>query len=440
MSRRGQMETIGLVMLVAITVLGVVAVVAVAGPALEDAERATAVQRAEQSLSLLDSQASMVALGQTESQSVSLAGAGGGTYRVAPDAGRITVYREDGDGNQLGSPIVNASLGAVLYENGDATLAYQGGGVWRSRGAGSVMLSPPEFNYEGATLTLPVVRVTGGVTAATGAPTAGVSPNGVDISKFPTSGLSNPLENGTVVVRVESEFYRGWSQYFRERSTGNVTVTPSENRVELELISRGSGGEFSLDEDPYELRGIGGTSPVSSFSFTLKPGKGSKFNDLDWALVADDGAQRFEVSLGGGNPCQTSEPPVTVRFEDGGTTYEWQNNSAWAQTGSSFTYSCDGNTPTLAFNIAGDTNLTYTGGTSPLANNSVGAVVNNYLSEMGPNVDLSVTSKGKKDPPGNSGSTDLDASSTNIEYNSSSSSQILTYLHVTENAVNVSLT
>jgi flagellin-like protein len=438
MSRRGQTETLGLVMLVAITVLGVVSVVAVAGPALDDAEEASAVQRAEQSLSLLDSRVSLVALGGTDSQSVSLAGASGGTYRVLPDAGRITVYREDEDGNRIGSPIVNTSLGAVLYENGATTVAYQGGGVWRTRGSGAVMLSPPEFNYQGATLTLPVVRVTGEEASSSGAPTASISPNAVDVQKFPTAGTSNPLENGTVVVRVESEYARGWAQYFRERSTGNLSVTPSENRVELALVSRGSGGDFSLSEDPFELRGVGGSQPISEFAFTLVSGKGSKFNDLDWSLVADDGAQRFEVNLGGGNPCQTSEPEVTVLFEDGGTTHEWENTSAWEQTGSSFTYSCDGNTPTLAFDLTGETKLTYTGGSSPLSNDSVGAIVNNYVSEMGPNVALTITSKGKTNPPGNSGSTDLDASTVSIGYNSSSG-RILTYLHVTENAVNVSV-
>lgn len=445
MGTRGQAETIGLVLLLAITVAGVAATVAIAGSALEGAEQSTSVQRAEQSLSLLDARAALVALGQTDGQTVDLSGSNGGEYRVDPDAGRMTVIRQDSDGDQVGSPIVNTTLGALVYENGDSRVAFQGGGVWRTSGRGAEMVSPPEFNYQDATLTLPVIRVTGGEATFSGSPSARVelNPAATNLSKFPSATRQNPLENGTAVVSVESEYYRGWETYFRERSTGNVSVYPEEQRVELELIARGEGGAYSLGESPIELRGLGEGQPVQSLSFELHPNKNSNFNDLDWALVADDGgSDRFEVAIGGGNPCKGDQNDVTVTYENGGTTHVWENTSAWRESGSSFTYSCSGagdNEPTLEFDLTGDTNLTYQGGPSPLSNDSVGYVVNHYLGEMGPNLDLKVTSKGKNNPPGNSGSTNLEMSTVDVEYNSSSD-RVLTFLHVTENSVNVTFT
>jgi hypothetical protein len=442
---RGQSETIGLVLLLGITVLGVTSVVAFAAPALDSAEEATNAQRVEQSLSQLDSRTAVVALGQTDSQSVSLSNSRSGTYHVNPDAGRISVVRLDENGSQVGDPIVNTTMGEVVYESGDTRVAFQGGGVWRTSGRGAEMLSPPEFNYQGATLTLPVIRVGGDASRFAGAPRARVTADAVDVSKFPTANKSNPLTNGTVVVRVDTEYYRGWEQFFRERSTGNVSVNESTGQVELELVARGAGGSYTLEQTPIELRGLGDDEPIETLEFSLHPNKESSFNDLHWALVADDGGtDRFEFGLDGGNPCKggSDGPTVTATYEDGGTVHEWGDDSAWTEgedSASSFTYECDGDEPTLNFDLAGDTNLTYqSAGSPPLSNNSTGYIVNTYLAEMGPNVDLQVTSKGKNDPPGKSASTDLDASTVDVEYDSSSG-RVLTFLHVTDNAVNVTL-
>ena len=442
MDARGQSETIGMVLLLAITVASVGVVVTVAGSALDSAEHSTSVQRAEQSLSLLDARGALVALGQTSGQTVSLSGSADGSYEVRPDAGHISVIRQDGNGSQVGDPILNASLGAVVYENGDSTVAYQGGGVWRSMGAGSRMVSPPEFNYQDATLTLPLVRVTGGETAVAGKPTARVTPNAVDVAKFPTGSQTNPLSNGTVVVTVQSDYYRGWASFFEDRSTGNVSVDEASETVELELISRGTGGGFTLQETPVKLRGLGNDEPIDSLEFTLEPNKASSFNDLDWSVVVDDGgSERFEVNVAGANPCKGKESTITISYTDGGTTHEWQNEGAFTQNGSTYSYSCGGDkgdTPTLHLDLTGPTNVTYQGGTSPLSNDATGYVVNHYLSKLGPNVDLETETKGKNNAPGNSEGVDLEASTGSVEY-SSSSSRVVTFLHVTENAINVTL-
>lgn len=439
MESRGQSETIGVVMLLAITVLGMGVVVAVGTGALETAQQSTAVDRAAQSMSLLDARTALVALGRADSQSVSLAGSADGRYEVEPDTGRITVRRET---NTSTTEYVNTTLGSVVYENGDRTIAYQGGGVWRSYGNGSTMVSPPEFNYQDATLTLPVIRVGGGSSSVSGGPTAKVRPNRGDtnLSVFPNEDRRNPLSNGTVVVTVHSEYYRGWANYFEERTLGNVTVYPDAEKVELELIARGSGGDFALRESPIRLRGMADDDPIQSLEFTLEPSKNSKFNDLDWSLVADEGdGERFEFNVAGGNPCQTGDPTVTITYSNDTTTHQWQNESAFTQGGSTYGYSCDGNTPTLYFDLTNDTSLPYEGGSAPLANDSTGHLFNHYLEKMGPNVDLEVETKTGNNAPGNSASVDLDASGGSLQY-ASSDERVVTFLHITRNTVNVTLT
>jgi hypothetical protein len=443
MESRGQSETIGVVLLLGITVLGMGVVVAVGTGALDTAQQSSAVDRAAQSMSLLDARSALVALGRADSQSVSLAGSSDGSYEVRPDTGRITVSRVTNNTTQ--GPLVNTTLGSVVYENGQQSVAYQGGGVWRSYDGGSTMVSPPEFNYQDATLTLPVIRVAGGASSVAGEPTANIRPNAAktNLSVFPSS--QNPLSNGTVVVTVHSEYYRGWANYFEQRTQGNVTVNHDEKSVALELVARGSGGEFRLTESPIQLRGMAGDSPIQSLEFTLESGKGSKFSDLDWSLVADSGgSKRFEFNVAGGNPCKNNPklPTVTLTYENGTTTHTWQNQSTFTADGSTYSYSCSGpkgETPTFHLDLTNDTSLPYEGASPPLGNDSTGYLVNEYLERMGPNVDLAIETKTGKKAPGNSASVDLDTSTGALEY-SSSDERVVTFLHVTRNTVNVTLT
>jgi flagellin-like protein len=437
MDARGQSEVVGVVLLIGITVIGVAVVVAVAGGALESAQGESADQRAEQSMSLFDARSALVALGRSGGQSVSMARSEGGTYEVRPDTGRMIVAKAT---NNSTTEYVNTTLGSVVYERGDTEVAYQGGGVWRSTGAGAEMVSPPEFNYQDATLTLPVVVVAGGADSAVGGPSARVQPDSIGDPIFPDATRTNPLEDGNVTVTVESEYFRGWASFFRQRTTGDVTVDSANQSVELDLIARGTGGGFTLEETPLELRGLASDDPIDDLTFNLEPSKSSDFSDLDWSLVADNGgSERFELNLQGANVCNDKQPEVTLEYTDDGTTHTWENNSAFSENGSTYSYSCDADDdPTIHLDLTGPTNLTYQGASAPVSNNSTGPLVDHILSEMGPNVDLKILSKGKTVAPGNSGSTDLAASTGSIEY-SSSGSRVVTFLHVTKNTVNVTL-
>lgn len=230
--RTGQSETLAVLLLVALTVVGGGTVLVFGASAIDDATTAVDVGKAEHAMTQLDSKASLVAHGSSPSQRVDFGRAGRGTTAVDENSGRMTVRIVNGtDGNET---ILDEQLGTVTYDHGTTTLAYQGGGVWRQDGNGSTMISPPEFHYQRGTLTLPLVRVR----------SDGVSDRSVRITqpaptdgRFPNATRSNPLTKGRVVVTVRSDYYRAWGTYFEERTSGDVSYDHANRSATIELIT-----------------------------------------------------------------------------------------------------------------------------------------------------------------------------------------------------------
>lgn len=231
---RAQSEVIGVVLLLGLTITAVGITVALGSTALADVQSSADVQRIEGAMTQVDSKASLVAHGGSTSQRVRLDPGRSADVRVDGDAGvmRIEVEAENEAGD-LETVTENVTLGAMIYERGDERVAYQGGGVWRSNGDGSWMVSPPEFHYRGDTLTLPLVTIDG-VDGRLGdaAVVTGRSehPEGL----FPSENVSNPLLGGNVTITVESEYAEAWGRFFDTRTRANVTqVSPTEVRVAL---------------------------------------------------------------------------------------------------------------------------------------------------------------------------------------------------------------
>ncbi|WP_379690278.1 DUF7289 family protein [Halomicroarcula sp. GCM10025817] len=254
---RGQSEIFGVVLLFAIVVFGVLAVVvggtAVIGELRVDAE----VSAAERSLATFDSEASAVALGNSPSREVDLGlTANDGELRSHDSSWlRVDVYN-DTDGTT--TEVVNATLGTVEYENDGTTVASQGGGVWRSDGQGSVMLSRPELHYRDRTLTMPLVVVDGDPALQSDVQ---ITRTGEPVRHYPnaTSGLENRPAGGTVTVTVKSEYYEAWGRYLeaetdaivtydhaRSQVTGLFLVLPGRAALDAGLIATSNNGELAI--------------------------------------------------------------------------------------------------------------------------------------------------------------------------------------------------
>jgi hypothetical protein len=338
---RGQ-ATIGYAIVIGIALIGTVTVVALGATALTDIQTSSGTGAAEQVMTQFDSRTSQVALGDSESQTVSV-GEAEGSYDVDPDAGYVRVVHanftgaEDFDGNKISDGpndddqvLYESTLGTVHYRRGDTTVAYQSGGVWKKTGDGQgTMVSPPEFHYRGSTLTFPVVRVNqngGGVqggsgsvdlrttlsdestdiypTRADGYPSVdgdsdgfdddgNGNPYGVDgDTDDDTDGdggyYDNPASNGTVVVYIQSEYYQAWASYFEDRTDGAVDTTAESGG----LVGTG----FDIDGDGSDEQNVVAVELASTgFSgpFTM-PGEGSSLNLQG---IADHSMSDFDITL-----------------------------------------------------------------------------------------------------------------------------------------------
>jgi|AntDeeMinimDraft_5_1070356.scaffolds.fasta_scaffold00921_3 hypothetical protein len=232
---RAQTAPLAVILVLAMVIAGSTLVIAVGGQAISETQTRLDGERAENTMTQFDSQAAMVAIGSASVQEVSLESSGASKYTVRNESGWMNVSYTDGTSGDV-TTVYNSSMGAVSRSSGDSTLAYQGGGVWRSDGEGSVMVSPPEFHYRDATLTLPMVQVRGDSSLNR---RATVTHNSTT-QHYPdqdNSDFRNPLDDGRVEVTVQSEYYEAWGKYFMTRTDGDVEYDHSNGRVTLELVT-----------------------------------------------------------------------------------------------------------------------------------------------------------------------------------------------------------
>jgi hypothetical protein len=233
---RGVSSVLAVTLLFSIVIAGMVVVVTAGATALDETQNGLDTSRAEKGLTQFDSRSAMVALGGTSQQGVDLAVGTHGGYRVESDVGwmNVTVYNATADDR---AEVLNVTLGAVVYENGDEAVAYQGGGVWKRTEAGVTMLSPPEFHFRDATLTLPVITVGGGGTLGGNAEVTAAGPTGI---RYPNASananFTNPMEDGHVNVTVHSEYYEAWGGYFAQRTEGNVSYNHGRETAQAKLV------------------------------------------------------------------------------------------------------------------------------------------------------------------------------------------------------------
>ncbi|UWG51129.1 putative pilin/flagellin [Halalkaliarchaeum sp. AArc-CO] len=253
---RGQSAVVGYILVIGLSLAVVGVVVAVGAVAIADVEESAQASQAEAAMTQFDSSAAEVALGESPKKSVRLGQHGGsGSVYVDEGAGEITVTWIDE--NETEVPIAEEQFGKVVYESGDRTVAYQGGGVWRAENGWSKMVSPPEYHYRDRTLTFPMVKVEGDTSGASPGDQITVSESDFD-RHFPNETHTNPLEGGHVHVEVTSDYHYGWKEFFETRTDGSVTHDPDNRTVWVNLTvpfqETFEHGVATTDEDGVEDR------------------------------------------------------------------------------------------------------------------------------------------------------------------------------------------
>lgn len=321
--RLGQSEAIGFVLVFSLMIVGAIIVVGIGSTAVDDTEDQLSDQRAEKAMTQFSSKAGLVALQEADTQQVDFATDQDEQFGVVEDTGWMDIaWKNQTTG--YSEQVMNITLGAVVYEGANTRMAYQGGGVFRSTTQGGQMISPPEFHFRDGTLTLPAINVTGD--AALGN-SATVTRRQVD-RRFPTGvgNSTNPLDNHVVTVTVNSEYYRGWGEYFEERTDGEVEyddanetatllmVTPIEiTEITAASSSLAASGDFIVDgktprdrftdsynssEGPYDPLNPGKAGDlIYSGDIDLSSGSG---NSDFWGDIEAGGD--VTVGTGGGQP------------------------------------------------------------------------------------------------------------------------------------------
>lgn len=533
-SDRGQSATIGVLLVTVLTLMAATAVIALGSTALTDTQQRSELSKAEHSMTQFDSLASQVGLGESDTQTVDF-GKSGGSYHINSTAGQIRIvhanFNGTYDGVDTSTPndevIYKGDLGAVLYENRDRTIAYQGGGVWRKDPNGATrMISPPEFHYRASTLTLPVIKVSGDGSSS-GNVRATVERIGEPVEIYPDDSTeypatadspaepySNPATNGTVFADIKSEYYEAWAEYFRSRTEGNVTVFHNNQTTRVQLIGTGFTGNFQMPPEgsSIEVRGVEDHS-MKDFSIRIVDDQDDEadMSNLKWSLWVQDGDRQFEIHVrrDSGQQCPTSDPIIAkavVYYSpadgDGDTDdpyHGWKNTTAYkahcedvnsddneetvleidfiddedndknvseieqiadpdvANGDPNLTYQSLGSSDLMHFKNPNDELLmqnhtsprlefsehkdavyweprTYNTSTvdSTPYNESVDRIFNHYFSLLGPGFDLTVEDKAN----GNTVAESLSAGK--IDYQGAN--RFVTYMHITENRVQIRLT
>lgn len=480
---RGQSEVIGTVLLIGIVLLGsTVAVVfgAVGIKATQDNAQNSGVEHA---MTQFDSQAAMVALGNSGSQSMRLSSSEDGTYTVRPDAGWVNITHHNHSGNGDTKTLVNTTLGALVYETDDSTITYQGGGVWRGSENESTMISPPEFHYRGSTLTLPIISVNGTDSFA-GSGRASVSvedrsrrifPNASEPS-YGNQSYRNPIDSGNVTVTIHSDSYVAWAEYLEQRTEGSVKIHHSNRTAAVTLIAERVIGPFTMPREgnALDMRNLEEGHSLTQFEITIEV---DRWNQLQWSLHESTGNQEFEfhvASDGSGQCTKVDTVDLSVYYYNGTTNkYQgWQNESVQLDSDSSVNADCSADT--LTIDLAGSTPLNYTditisgsdnkwyygseidsrsladpirfdqhfadteGDRNGIYNESeieeLGFLMDHYFALLGPDFELEVA-----DGPANSNSVNEGASKGEIFYHQTRGKGFLTFLHITKNQVKVEI-
>jgi len=411
----------------------------------------------------------------------------------------MRVVHHNATGAGQNETIYNASMGMVSYRNGDTEVGYQGGGVWERRGNGSAMRSPPEFNYRGATLTLPVIHVNSD-DASSGRTTAVVRQSNESEQVYPNettdstedwsdqgapygdnTTYANPVTSGNITVTVQSRFYQGWAEFFRTRTAGTVTVDHDRQQASVKLVTTDTVGDFDLSQalgdGGITARGQADGHSLTDFNVTFQTeGNGNDFNNYYGGFYTESGEHRFEyvIHVPGGNPSHL-ELRMFYRNTATGEQHEWRNTSIDADTGPIRLVEDDDETRLVvdltAGNATSGVNLTYVD-TGPGESNydwsgspdenatfshtdedgeettfdlgddyrnetTTYHLVRHYFALMGD--EFSLNARGTTGGGGGGAHVDPDESGGTFDYESGSGGTYITYLHVTENEIEVEL-
>jgi competence protein ComGC len=322
---------VGIVAILALTITSISVIFLYGVPTIYKMEDMANAQKVEQAFTVFDSRTSKVALGESPSQTTSFSMMKGnikvnGNNQAYNDS-KIVIVSVDMNSSwysgtsgfeskknkwgswenyiaSTGMNEFNSSMGSIVFTNDERIIGYEGGGVWSKYSNGkSVMISPPEFHYNGETLTLPIMRIEGDAVSSGASDVAvTVSSDNMPTILYPDPATNlnrtNPLTSDKVIVYIKSEFYTAWADYANSLAYASAT-TDDENMtavIELEVIP--AMGKDSLKQN-FKVGAVNqyNPAPIYNFSLDLEARGNAGLNPSNYQITASSGTRTLTYTL-----------------------------------------------------------------------------------------------------------------------------------------------
>ncbi|WP_292463741.1 hypothetical protein [Methanolobus sp.] len=468
-SEKAVSAVVGVMIILALTITSTSVILLYSTPTMRNMEDMANAQRAEQAFTVFDSRVSKVALGESPSQTTSFSIMDGSVnvngdtsaYQnsqmivVCTQLSEETWYTTFNNNRfkwnswephvaQPNMTVFNSSMGSITYTQGDRIIGYEGGGVWSKYPTGkAVMISPPEFHYNGETLTLPIMKIEGNEVFSGRTDVAvTVSSDNMPVVLYPDNvSRVNPLNSDKVLIYIKSEFYTAWADYANSLTYASATTDDANQTAIVELEVLPEMGKDQLKQ-AFKIGSLNQTNTAPMYDFTLNlksPEKSNGLHSLNYEIIASSGTKSLKYSLQ-----RKSEISLVIEYIDtalGGGIEEWEgvgSDDVFSVSGSNkegeyadidlldttFNLKYTSSKPDFTWK---DTNIT-TGDTTSLYN-----LTQHYMkliTEDG-SVMFNIQSPGNSDP------VDYSESTLTLLYDGMPGS--ITYLHVSRNDLAITL-
>lgn len=455
-------SVIGSLLIFSITIVCICVMFVYSVPMIAEMQDEAEAQKVEQAFTILDSRISKVALGESPLQTTSITLGGGSVNVNGPDEadkGRMTIEiinQTDGTKEEF-----NCSLGTVEYVNGDRKIAYEGGGVWSDYGSegGAVMVSPPEFHYNGVTLTLPIMTINGrSSSSGKGDIDVAVTSDNRPHILYPNVSASvlrkNPVVHDKVIVYIESQYYDAWANYADTLVYTSATVDDTNETAIIQFSTTPPMGTFTLSNKlKVGQLNTSNLEPIQDFSFNFEAAQSQGLNPKKYEMKAISGTKTLIYCLQKKGGADQLELYVTYMDTSVGADYieHWEGIEAFSIEGvqadesssvdllnESFTMEYDPPNqdgadtdfswgPSSTTSELPDVEINTTSGYDQYA---LDDITQHYMKLMTKDGTIEFNMDGGEQDP-----MDYDASQINLNYDSLGN--FITYLHVTQNELNV---
>lgn len=462
----GASPVIGVLLMFALTIISISAMLVYSVPMISDLQDDAQAQKIEQGFTILDSRTSKVALGESPLQTTSVSLIGG-SINVNDDTVddksniRIVITNLTNPG---ASEDFNCSFGTIEYTKDNQRIAYEGGGVWSKHegSGGSVMISPPEFHYNGETLTLPIMSITGrSSSSGNGDTSISVSSDNKPSVLFPNSSISssrkNPVTLDKVHIYIKSQYYDAWADYADTMIYTTATLDHENTTAIIELDVMPPMGTSTL-ANMIKVGAVNASNPlpVYDFSFYLEAedSNNNGLNPAKYEIGATSGTKTLTYSLAKKGGANQLEVHVIYKDTAAGTEYieEWEGVTTYPVSGSKADQyatvdfldpafmmrydppGTDGATPDFSWNTSGPiSELPDVEINSGNVSFSMNDLTQHYLKLITKDGAIIFDIDGGKQDP-----VDYEESTITINYDGMPGA--ITYLHITRNDMDVAIT